>query len=70
MLSENLPCTRFLHTNQTCIYMIIKTPNSKEYRKIIRLLEARNAKFKTLSKWTDAMHIVDTGGEILEGYTL
>ena len=49
--------------------MVIKTDNPVEYRKIIRLLESKEANFKTLSKWTDALHIVDTGGVILKGYT-
>ena len=46
----------------------IKAYNQKEYRKIIRLLEHHKIHFKTLSKWTDEVHIIEADTDSIEGY--
>ena len=48
--------------------MKIKAYTPEEYRKIIRILDKEKIKFRTLSKWTDAVHVIEAEAIKIKGY--
>ena len=48
--------------------MKIKAYTPQEYRKIIRILDKEKIKFRTLSKWTDNVHVLEAEATEIKGY--